>query len=576
MKRRLGLPGVAVAACLAGCIASPDARPAAVGPHYGLLAKGQGGAPPPPPPPPPAARSISIDAGVPLHHASPFVNGFNRNHSHRQFALRNLSYAAYINAMRRLEPAWGGSYVQDQVAAGFPVDPARRSVLRTGHGPTDGRTDFTFMLGYFFNSMWGLDGQATTLDGYPYDDFRYPLQEAEDEGAQCLVTVNFGTGTADDATALAGMLASPAHALRQAHPYGAPPFTMAGEAYTPFMYEIGNEVQLSLMRGHEKARSIDQYVANAAPYVTGIRAAAGYPVKVALAATVNAFWGGPTTPPDGWAQREAMVGAFMGAARTAGIGFDALQIHTYPSFPVTEKLAGVAYEENFLSTRIMPEMTRQGATFELWDDELHAATGLAATNTGLYGALFQAASTVMAFKLSYGGRQLIPVMGDFAPWHAGTAIDSLYFQNNSPAAATPIYHFRRLLARDWGDTIVSTRVAGVGSWTDRARNGEVTTVPNLTATSALSADGATLYLLVVNTSQRTDETVGLRLAGFAAAPARLSRITSTRGWTATWDQTVVTENVPLNAAGAVAFPHASISLIAIPRVPPPPLPPVVP
>ncbi len=563
----IGLLGACVIGA-SGCRTPPPAAAAAGAPAapergYALMAEAAA-RPKPSPTPRPAQATITVDAALVRHAASPYTIGFNRNHSHRQFATNSAAdRQAMIAATRALVPRWGQAYLGELLTAGYPAPTTPAPIMRTGHGPTDGRTDYATMQGYFFEQMWGLDGQAATWDGYPYDDLRYVLDEAEEIGAEPLVTVNFGTGTAASAGQLAEYLNAGASALRDAHPFTEPPFAMASDQpRRAFLFEIGNEVQLRQMRGHDKANSIDEYVANARAYVEAIRQASPHPVKIGLSSATNIFFGGPNTGEDSWLQRGAMISGFIQAAQSHEVTFDALVCHLYPLYPVREQLAGIAYAEGLFNERLIPAMG--SADFEFWNDEFHAASGSTIRNPGMYGALYAADATVMAFGLSRAGKQLIPVGADFAWWHggAGNGYDSLYFQGNSAANLTPIYHFRRLLATHWGDHVVATSTTGGGAWTDAAADGTTTVVSNLHAVAARSADGLALHVLVVNRSRAT-ETANLKVQGFAPQRCRLSRIAPTTAdpWGAAWNEVQVKEGQALKLGAPITFPAGSISFV---------------
>ncbi|MEB3328514.1 MAG: hypothetical protein VKQ33_04715 [Candidatus Sericytochromatia bacterium] len=512
---------------------------------------------------------IVVDATRTLHAASPFTNGYNRNHSHRQFEVHRWSRARWLAALRRLSPTWGGAWVREQQRAGYPARLERRASYRLGHGPTDGRSDYSYMEGYRFLACWGQDGQAATWDGYPYDDMRYPLAEAEEASAEPLVTVNFGTDTPAAAGQLATWLNAPSSALRATHPFfGAQEAALAPRG--AFMFEIGNEVQLRVVRGHERALTIPMYVREARPYIEALRAGSPHPVKVALAAAVNVYWGGPNDPLRGsaWAQQGEMVTTFWEAASREGVRVDALQLHGYPSWPVTERLAGNAYLERLLRTQLLPALARAPHPMEIWNDEFHAASGLP-RNTGIYGALYAADAAIVAFRSSLGGRQAVPVTTDFAAWHAGRggASDSLYFPEAQLERPSPLYHFRRLLAAHWGDWIVDTSVSGIPAWEDLGRNGETTVVSSLAATAARAEDG-TLHVLVVNRS-RTPQAAWLTApSGQPLGPAATRHVIRPAAgvsdpWDAAWDAVEVREGEGASLTHALSFPAASITLLSV-------------
>lgn len=535
---------------------------------------------PPGPAIPEGAPRIRIDATRTLHAASPYVNGYNRNHNHRQFAVHDMDRLAMMKALRALMPSWGEAYLAELRAAGYPAKSTARALYRTGHGPTDGRSDHRDLGGYRFQDYWELGGQPATWDGYPYDDIRYALREADEAGAEPLVTVNFGSDTAESAGLLAGWLNLPADPLRAARPFLPPGAAEAGpasraEASAPrgaFLFEIGNELALRAVVGHDKANTIDEYVANARPYIEALRARSPHPIKVALAAALNVYWGGPTRGEDDWPQRGALARAFVTAAEREGVRFEALQYHGYPLYPVRERLAGNAYGEKVIREQILPAlMAASWGPIEIWNDEFHAASPLP-RNTGMYGALYAADSVVTAFSLSWAGRQLMPVTTDFAAWHAGkgNSYDSLYFQANRASKLTPIYHFRRLLAARWGDWIVPAEPIGGGRWLDLAASGEQTEVTNLHAVAARATDGA-LHLLVVNRS-RSHEAAWLDPVGFAAGSATLSRIEPDPAlpdpFDAAWDQVMVTADRPVELGAPMPFPRASVTLVTLrPRRP---------
>lgn len=519
-----------------------------------------------------AGPRLVVQADQVLHAASPFVTSFNRNHNHRQFERHQADRQAMIEATRALAPRWGTSYLEGLAQSGYPASSARPYLYRTGHGPTDGRHDYRHMAGYRFQESWTEDGQEGTWDGYPYDDMRYPLKEAADMGAETLVTVNFGTDSAESAGALARYLNGPAEVLRALRPLTEPPFSLQSNApLGVFMFEIGNEIQLPFVIGHEKARSIPEYVANAAPYVRQIRQAQPHPVKIALNAAVNIYWGGPNQKGDAWEQQAGMITAFIREAERQQIAFEALQYHGYPLYPVQEGLAGNAYVEKLFTDKLLPALAKSPRPIEIWNDEFHAASKVPGRNPGLYGALFAADTVATALRLSLGGRQVMTVCTDFAWWHAGESnhYDSLYFQNDDARATTPIYHFRRLLAGNFGDFVVGSRLEGVGAWTDVGVNGEVTTVSNLNAAVARSKDGASLHLIVVNRARDADETLRLDVSGFVPREglALMHRIESDGStpvaWDAPWDRVRVTEGQVVDPAGPLSFPRSSITFLEI-------------
>ncbi len=524
---------------------------------------------------PAGAPRIRVDATRTLHAASPYVNGYNRNHNHRQFGVHDMDRLAMLGALRQLAPTWGETYLAEQRAAGYPARSHARGLYRTGHGPTDGRADYQYLPGYQFQSYWDLDGQPGTWDGYAYDDLRYVMREADEASAEPLVTVNFGSDTAESAGQLARWLNAPADPLRVARPFfiqgaAGAPSSYRTDGVAPrgtFLFEIGNEVALRAVVGHDKANTVEEYVENAKPYVEALRAGSPHPIKVALAAAVNVYWGGPSRGEDDWPQQGALARAFVEASRRQGITFDALQYHGYPSYPVREKLAGNAYAEKLITERILPELAAADwGPIEIWNDEFHSASQLP-RNTGMYGALYAADVVVTAFSLTVAGKQVMPVTTDFAAWHAGKAngYDSLYFQANRATNVTPIYHFRRLLAARWGDWIVPAEPTGIGQWVDDSATGEQTVVTNLHAVGARATDGA-LRLLVVNRS-RSHEVAWLDVTGFEPGVATLCRIEPDPAlpdpFDAAWDQVLVREDQPVDLAAPVAFPRASISLVTL-------------
>ncbi len=512
------------------------------------------------------ASTIWIDPSKVRHAASPYVMSFNRNHNHRQFERHKMSYQAMDLAMAQLAPKWGDTYLEDLRQAGYPAKSDARSLYRNGHGPTDGRLDYPELTGYRFLEMWNLDGRLNSWDGYCYDDFRYFLSEARAWNSELLVTVNFGSDSPQSAGQLAAYLNRPVDPLKMQYPlHGLETTQVPVKLPEAFMFEIGNELQLPQQIGHTRARTIEQYVQESVPYIQQIRHESPHPVKIALAAAVNVFWGGPA----GWQQQGAMIDAFMQACARNTIQIEALQYHGYPKYPISEKLAGPTYADQLTARTLLPVINRVPHQLEIWNNECHADSK-APRNTGLYGALHQAATIAYAFNRSHRQQQLTPVVTDFALWHAGktNGNDSLYFQNNNANHTTPIYALRRLLAANWGDWIINSQWNGGEHWLDHGRGNTQTKVPGLLVSASLSADGHSIHALIINQTRTTPISAHLAWPKqFELAEGSISRLVARPGkdgWDAAWNEVLVLENQRLAPLRNHVWPAASISLVTLP------------
>ncbi|HEY9856510.1 MAG TPA: hypothetical protein V6D05_12285, partial [Stenomitos sp.] len=85
------------------------------------------------------ASAPTLDAGTPgfkiyvndvTHPSNSFVLATNRNHTTDNFP----NGAAKLDKLKELRPNWGQG----------------RYMYRIGHGPTDGRNDYSYMTGYHF------------------------------------------------------------------------------------------------------------------------------------------------------------------------------------------------------------------------------------------------------------------------------------------------------------------------------------------------------------------------------------------------------------------------------------------
>ena len=263
---------------------------ASTGPSAG---PGPGATPPAPSPTPALGAAIVVNPSKVRHAANSHLLGANRNH----VAGAYPNGPAKLAKLRELQPTWGN----------------RKYLYRYGHGVTDGRYDYGYMTGYHFERTWDKTGP------YPYDDIRFGLQEAATLGADQIHVVNFGTGDPQEAGRYVSFLNKADDPNRALHPIA---------RQDVGLFEIGNEVSSSMVRGHSQyAPNEVAYAQRARLFAQAMRASSDVPIQVGAVACTNSNWTG-----NGWSSGATAVRNIL---TTMGDQVDFLIFHGYPAWPVS-------------------------------------------------------------------------------------------------------------------------------------------------------------------------------------------------------------------------------------------------
>ncbi len=460
------------------------------------------------------AAGFKIFVNDVTHPSNSFVLATNRNHVSDNFP----NGAAKLAKLKELRPSWGQG----------------RYMYRIGHGPTDGRNDYNYMTGYHFEQHWNKNG------GYPYDDLRNALKDANDLDAEQLHVVNFGTGTAEEAGRYVSYLNNPNDANRKQYP-----FPVQNAKY----FEIGNEISWSMVRGHaEHAATETQYAKRAKEFAQAMRKSSPTPIKIGAVASTNSAWRW-----DGGGAEDEIVKNIL---TTMGTDVDFLIYHGYPSWPIKNEgdlntyMAQNAWNDRLLTQKIEPAIKQyakhnvQIANTEFFTEQYNDTKKA----RGLFGAIYSADTVSLALNHN------MLVANQFCLDH-GESADAAFFYGDNPERVTPIFQFQKMLAKHWGDQQIKVDAQAIPT----NQVGDIA-VPKLGITASKGRNGK-VYVMVTNRTQ--SEAVNAKLAlGFTPKSATAHVLSGTAGWDSDENNTKVeTKAVGLN--GAYSFPAASVTILEI-------------
>jgi hypothetical protein len=489
-------------------------------PDVGSTNPGSPAAPAPykvdPPSVPDGATGIKVYVNDVIAPASSYLLATNRNHTSDNFP----NGQAKLEKLKELRPTWG----------------AARYMYRIGHGPTDGRSDYGYMTGYHFEQCWDKNG------GYPYDDLRNALKEANQLDAEQLHVVNFGTSDAQEAARYVSYLNNPSDSNRAAHPY-----PVQNAKY----FELGNEISWSVVRGHDQYAANDQqYAQRAKEFAQAMRAASPTPIKIGAVATTNSNWLG-----DGWSGGANTVKTIL---QTMGNDVDFLIYHGYPSWPMKQDgnlmslMAQNAWNDQKLTSEIDPAI-RQYETHPVFIANTEFFTELysdPSTARAMFGALYSADTVTLAFN------HAMIIANQFCFDH-GDQSDASFFVNDDPNRTTPIFAFQKMLAKNWGDTILRTEGQAIPTVHVSGNSAQID-MPKLAYTAARGANGH-VYVMVTNRTSDSDVSSQVAL-GFRPSSVAAHVLKGSNGWTSgPGDAQETTRNVSLD--GPLTFPAASVTIL---------------
>lgn len=468
---------------------------------------------------PVSGPTISVDTNRVLHKAQSTILGTNRNHVGGQFP----NGAAKLAKMRELTPTWGGG----------------KYLYRIGHGPADGRLDYSYMTGFHFERVWN---QTTS---YPYDDIREGLKDANAMGAEQFHTINFGTSDPAEAGRYVSYLNKSSDGNRAKYPFA---------QQNVRMFELGNEIPWDVVRGHSQyAYNESVYAQRAKLFAQAMRANSDVPIEIGAVCSINSNWLG-----QGWSGGAKTVENVL---KIMGPEVDFLTYHGYPSWPLSyangDRYATMAQNEwnrLKLEQEIKPAIRQFGGGRNIWIANTEFFTHFYSDVTksrGLYGALFAADTLTLAFN------QDIRTAVEFCFDH-GELSDAAFFFNNDPNNTTAIFKFQQMLAKHWGDNVVATTPSQIPA---RSCRGISTTVnvPRLAHTAATTGDRT--WVMVTNRFDDGDVKANVALP---FNPSRVTAYTLTDAgkWNAA-NASVTTSN-PTSLSG-YTFKSASVTIFEIER-----------
>jgi alpha-L-arabinofuranosidase len=394
------------------------------------------------------------------------------------------------------------------------------------------------MTGFRFETAWGKNG------GYPYDDIRNGLQEANVLGADQMHVVNYGTGTPEEAGRYVSYLNRSGDANRVRYPFA---------QQNVRLFEIGNEIAWSMVRGHkEYAPNESVYAQRAKLFAQQMRANSDVPIQIGAVASINSNWLG-----NGWSGGATTVKNIL---QIMGDQVDFLIYHGYPSWPLHRSgdlntvMAQNEWNRQKMVNEIIPAIRQFGGGRNIRIANTEFFTHMyndAPRSRGLFGALYAADTVNLSFNLD------LLTSVEFCFDHKELA-DAAFFFNNDPNNTTAIFKFQKMLAEHWGDQIVATSGNQIPALSVA---GSATTVnlPKLAYSAATS--GNKVYLMVVHRMNDADIPAQVSV-GFSPSRITSYTLTDPQGWSAT-NAMVTTRQV--NSLQSYTFPKASVTILEIER-----------
>jgi alpha-L-arabinofuranosidase len=467
----------------------------------------------------PSGTTITVNTGAVMHAADSHVLGTNRNHVTGDFP----NGAAKLAKVKELTPQWG----------------ARKYLYRIGHGPTDGRNDYAYMTGFHFEQAWN---QTKT---YPYDDIREGLKEANTLGADQIHVVNFGTSTPAEAGRYVSYLNKATDANRAKYPHA---------QQNVKMFELGNEIAWSMVRGHAQyAPNETVYAQRAKLFAQEMRKNSDVPILIGANASINSNWEG-----NGWSGGAKTVQNIL---NTMGSDVDFLLYHGYPSWPLYKAgdlltlIAQNEWNDQKITNEIMPAIKANSAGrnvrianteffTHLYNDVKHSR--------GMFGALYSADTVTLALKHN----MLTSVQ--FALEHKDMA-DASFFIGNDPNNTTAIFKFQKMLAEHWGDQMVQATGTGIPA-VNVAGASTSLSMPKLSYVAAKTGTNK-VFVMVTHRSNDADVKSTINV-GFTPTSVTAYELSDPTGWDAANATIKTITNPSLNG---YTFKKASVTILEITR-----------
>jgi hypothetical protein len=449
--------------------------------------------------------------------------------------------AGILAAMKALNTTWGADkYAIYKGKVGY----------RFGHEPIDGtnRLGDKGWNGYFFDECFGKSGT------YPYDDIKYALDEGLEMNGEFTWVVNFGSawlrhGTngwsaTNHARDLYTFLNDPADQLR--------PSKWRTDPYPGGVkwFEMGNEMSMKTQFGHGTylsdgsldttkphfASSPARYSEYAAKLAHAIHKAdaarQGGPLGVKCMFTTgtglhfdgNGGWGVGLDPTkilkalcdNAWV--DANGNKVAPGTSGATLQIDGFITHNYPSYPLPGgdsknmtlqtklSMSAWAYPKLKAARDWLDANVPGGHAAYEWGNTEHFTKWYSAKDQAYGGSMYGLDMLLFCMNNGYAWSNA------FCMWHGMNNTDEVWFYKGNPANKTAWYSFVAVLAKNWGDEIVTAECPNSPSWPITPSVGSAFNVPHIHLAAAKSADGKKLYLVVMNKSFDADHELPLRQA----------------------------------------------------------------
>jgi hypothetical protein len=420
---------------------------------------------------------LNIYPTVVLHPSNPHVLGLNRNHVEADIRDKQKK----LGWLRSLRPNWGEN---------------SRLLYRIGHGPTDGRSDYSYMPGYHFEKHFNQIGP------YPYDDIRFGLQDTEELDADAIHVINVGTGSPEEAARYVKYVTEEDNNPRY-------PFRGRGA----YRFELGNEIGWKVVKGFFPSEMA--YGKRALEFIKAMRAATSQTIEIGVVGSINSNWMG-----NGWSGGGKQV---KNLADIVGDAADFVIYHGYPSWPLENKndlqaqMAQIAWNENKISKEIKPAIA--GTHWKIANTEYSLNMyGRSDLMRGTLGALYSLDSIIMGLKYD------LYCAVAFCMVHQNKA-DELFFNDKGDPA--PLFYLYQLLSKHWGGQVVRSQLSQINPITVRNNHPDsVVSMMPITTVSSIDSQGQ-VYTLLYNRTPNT--AYGITLSGMKPQKAYVFK--GERDWT---------------------------------------------
>lgn len=391
-----------------------------------------------------------------------------------------------------------------------PVFGEKKKLYRLGHGPTDGRSDYSYMYGYHYEDWFGITGT------YPYDDIRWGLQESKMMDSDVIMVINYGTGTPEEAGRLTSYLNKSTDSLRNAH---------GDNLWNVELFEIGNEICWDIVLGYSQySYSPSVYAQRAKLYAQQMRANSDIPIEIGIVASVNSNWMGTGWPNTATGNRLQNIEIMMDTLKNE---VDFFIYHGYSnSWPLTEggllgRLAMSQWTRDNLLNRVIPTINEG-----IIRNDITHPVGIANTeyfgrsdyssgmNNMTYEALYTADNMITALVIKE-----LKLASNFCFSH-GDLSDNLFFYSKDSTRTTNVFDVHKMVAESLGDMVIESN----GQFLPETPAPDADLgrpLENLSWVATKRADGAVVLFIINRTEQ--DATIPID-PGFAVSNVTMNSL----------------------------------------------------